>query len=256
MVQNQKLRRTASDGVHVAVAPRVGHARRRVLHHVVEAVEEHRHPADPALGERHVQLGEAQRDARPQPVGRREHARAPGRAWCSARAATPATSAARSSPTRCGCRRRCRSPRTARRNGSQWSVCTDGSARLFMLSGNVTALNPRSALRRTSSAATSGSRSHASCSGMMRSGYVPAHTSWCQSFHARTHARPSSWSWLRAKATPAKPGDERREAEAAPRCRRRPCRRCGRGCPSSPCASRRSAPAPSSTRPSDGRRPR
>ena len=74
-----------------------------------------------------------------------------------------------------------------------------------MLSGNVTALKPRSALRRTSAAATSGSRNHASCNGMMRSGYVPAHTSWCQSFHARTHASPSSGSSLRANATPANP---------------------------------------------------
>ncbi len=74
-----------------------------------------------------------------------------------------------------------------------------------MLSGNVTARKPRVALRRTSSAATSGSRSHASCSGMIRSGYAPAHTSWCQSFHARTHASPSSGSWLRANAAPANP---------------------------------------------------
>ena len=58
----------------------------------------------------------------------------------------------------------------ARRSGSQWSVCTDGRPMLFMLSGNVTALKPRSALRRTSSAATSGSRNHTSCNGMMRSG--------------------------------------------------------------------------------------
>ena len=74
-----------------------------------------------------------------------------------------------------------------------------------MLSGNVTALNPRSALRRTSSAATSGSRNQASCNGMMRSGYEPAQTSWCQSFHARTHASPSAGSWLRANAAPANP---------------------------------------------------
>ena len=93
----------------------------------------------------------------------------------------------------------------ARSSGSQWSVCTDGSPRLFMLSGNVIALKPRSALRRTSAAATSGSPSQTSCSGIMRSGYVPAHTSWCQSFHARTHARPSSGSLLFANATPANP---------------------------------------------------
>ena len=53
-------------------------------------------------------------------------------------------------------------------------------------SGKLTALNPRAALARTSAAATSTSASHGSCSGMMRSGWVPAHTSWCHWFHARS----------------------------------------------------------------------
>src|SRR5436190_4766182 len=48
----------------------------------------------------------------------------------------------------------------ARRNGSQWSVWTDGSLRSTGFSGKLTALKPRSALRRTSAAAISGSRSH------------------------------------------------------------------------------------------------
>ena len=51
---------------------------------------------------------------------------------------------------------------------------------------------------------------------MMRSGYVPAHTSWCQSFHARTHASPSSWSLAAREHRAREPGDERREAERRP----------------------------------------
>jgi hypothetical protein len=40
---------------------------------------------------------------------------------------------------------------------------------------------------------------------MMRSGCGPAHSSMCQSFHARTQARPSSWSLLCENTVPAKP---------------------------------------------------
>ena len=39
----------------------------------------------------------------------------------------------------------------------------------------------------------------------MRPGCVPAHTSRCQSFHARMHASPSSGSRDRANTVPAKP---------------------------------------------------
>ena len=56
-----------------------------------------------------------------------------------------------------------------------------------------------------SAAAISGSFSHASCSGMMRSGCVPAHSSMCQSFHARSDASPSSWSLVFEKIVPANP---------------------------------------------------
>ena len=72
-------------------------------------------------------------------------------------------------------------------------------------SGKLTALKPRSALRRSSSAASCGSASHGSCSGMMRSGYAPAHSSRCQSFQARSTARPSSGSSLFQNTVPAKP---------------------------------------------------
>ena len=90
-------------------------------------------------------------------------------------------------------------------SGSQWSVCIDGRPMWYGFSGKLSALNPRAALRRTSSAATTGSFSHVICNGMMRSGYVPAHTSWCQSFHARTHACPSSGSLACANIVPANP---------------------------------------------------
>ena len=40
---------------------------------------------------------------------------------------------------------------------------------------------------------------------MMRSGAVPAHTSRCQSFHARTHACPTSGSLALANIVPANP---------------------------------------------------
>ena len=93
----------------------------------------------------------------------------------------------------------------ARRNGSQWVVCMDGSPRSTGFSGKLTALKPRSALARTSAAATSGSSSQASCRAMMRSGWGPAHSSLCQSFQARRQARPSSESLLRANTVPAKP---------------------------------------------------
>src|SRR4051794_7031269 len=51
----------------------------------------------------------------------------------------------------------------ARRNGSQYVESIGASPRSTGFSGKLTALNPRSALRRTSAAATSGSFTHASC---------------------------------------------------------------------------------------------
>src|SRR5581483_4119117 len=69
----------------------------------------------------------------------------------------------------------------AAKNGSQWVVWTDGYPSRSGFSENVTALKPRSALRRISSAATTGSDSQGSWQGMMRSGYGPAQASRCQS---------------------------------------------------------------------------
>src|SRR5579863_9661479 len=82
----------------------------------------------------------------------------------------------------------------AAKKGSHTPEKIDGNPNWAGNSGNDTALNPRAALARTSSAARSTSASQGSCIGMMRSGYVPAHTSRCQSLNARRHANPSSAS--------------------------------------------------------------
>ena len=58
----------------------------------------------------------------------------------------------------------------AARNGSQCVVCIEGSFWLAGFSVKLTALNPRAALRRTSSAATTGSLNHGIWMGTMRSG--------------------------------------------------------------------------------------
>jgi hypothetical protein len=60
---------------------------------------------------------------------------------------------------------------------SHTPLCRLGSPHWAGSSGKLTALKPRCALRRISAAASCGSASHGSCSGMMRSGKLPAHTS-------------------------------------------------------------------------------
>ena len=69
----------------------------------------------------------------------------------------------------------------ARQNGSQWSVWKLGYPSLVGFSENVTARQPFSATRRISAAISSGSQIGASASGMKRPGYVPHHSSMCQS---------------------------------------------------------------------------
>src|SRR4051794_19482130 len=104
----------------------------------------------------------------------------------------------------------------ASHNGSQSRECGDGSFICAGNSGNDNARNPRAAFARTISAATTGSRSHVICNGMMRLGWVPAHTSLCQSFQAFTHARPSSGSSDRENTPPAKPAmSDGKHSEAA-----------------------------------------
>jgi hypothetical protein len=73
-------------------------------------------------------------------------------------------------------------------------------------------VKPRAALRRISSAATTGSASQASWHGIMRPGQVPAQTSSSQSLKARSDASPSSRSFMRRKRQPREP--ERRGGKA------------------------------------------
>ena len=167
MVQNQKLRCTASLGVSSPSHRRLAGA--RVVDDVVEPVEEHGHPADAALAEGDVERGKRS--------GIRAHSQ-------SAAAATPLTgnsvgSSSSGAPGDCAAVhdadpvwRQMTVPVSshAASSGSQWSVCTDGSPMLTGCSGNESALNPRAAFRRTSAAAISGSLSQVICSGMIRSG--------------------------------------------------------------------------------------
>ena len=73
------------------------------------------------------------------------------------------------------------------------------------ISGSVTAVKPRAALRRISSAPSSASPRYVMPIGTMRSGYAANHTSWNQSFHARVTASPSSGSLQRENTEPQKP---------------------------------------------------
>ncbi len=86
----------------------------------------------------------------------------------------------------------------AAKKGSQCPLKMEGSLSCAGNSGKLTALKPRPALARTSVAATATSGSQGSWSGMMRSGWLPAHTSMCQSLKARRQARPRSGSCVRA----------------------------------------------------------
>ena len=102
----------------VGIVPAV-RADRGVVEHVVDAVDQHRHPADAALGERDLDVREAGRDARPQPVGRGDRARSPGTGSCTARAARPASAPRSTTTSRCAGTRPSRSPRTRAGTGSQ-----------------------------------------------------------------------------------------------------------------------------------------
>src|ERR1700749_3529740 len=93
----------------------------------------------------------------------------------------------------------------AAKKGSQAPLKMDGSCNWAGNSGKLTALKPRAAFARTSSAATVTSASHGSCKGMMRSGCVPAHTSRCQSLKARKQASPSARSVAPEYTAPQKP---------------------------------------------------
>ena len=94
----------------------------------------------------------------------------------------------------------------ALKNGSQcsWSVIGGRSSR-WGDSRNDTEVNPRSALRRTSSPASTGSLSHGSCIGMNRSGWAPCHSSIIQLFQARMAASPTSSSRFSDRTLPVNP---------------------------------------------------
>ena len=90
--------------------------------------------------------------------------------------------------------------------GSQWSRShSDGRPMACGRSGNVTERNPRAALRRISSAASAASARYVMPSGTIRSGWLTYHSSYNQSFHARAHACPSSWSAAPENTLPQKP---------------------------------------------------
>ena len=217
-------RRRVVDRAHPEVAPEgVGRAEgdvvpravhRVVLAHVLEPVEQAAHPTDAAFRQADAQLGEAHRDARVQPVDRGEH-RVPEEQHADGvgrRVGRRHRRRARRADVQA--HDRLRSPRTRPSSGSQYPVCSDGSPSRCGASENVIALNPRSALRRTSSAATSGSSRYGSCSGIMRAGregrplldhpVVP-----------RAHARQREIGIVGELLEPltGEPGEERREAE-------------------------------------------
>ena len=85
----------------------------------------------------------------------------------------------------------------AAKKGSHCPLKIEGRPSWAGNSGKLTALKPRAALARTSSAATAMSFSQGSCRGMMRSGCGLAHCSRCQSLKARRQASPSSGSLAR-----------------------------------------------------------
>ena len=103
----------------------------------------------------------------------------------------------------------------AARRGSHVPLKIDGSPSRAGNSGKLTALKPRAALARTSAAATSTSANHGSCSGMMRSGCAPAHSSMCQSLNARRQASPSSASFAREYTAPQNPDTSEGKHRAA-----------------------------------------
>ena len=152
MVQNQKLRCSTSAG-------RTSHpsAVARAVDDVVEPVEQHRDPADAALAHRDLERRVLHRVLRPQPLGarvQRQLAEQRG-AELEARARPAGTSRQPELPT---CSETTVSVSThASMIGSQWSRPRDRrEADQVRALGQLTAVNPRSALRRISAAATLG----------------------------------------------------------------------------------------------------
>ena len=245
MVQNQKLRCSTSLGRRSTSHARA--ALRRVVDDVVEPVEEQRHPADAALRHRDLEAGEAHRHLGPQPVGGGGHARSPGTASRRARAARPVSSPRSTRKTRVQAHHRLRL--LARR---EERVPVGRVHRRQLLVGGVLGEAHRLETRAPRCAAPPrpprpGRSTTGSGSGRCARDTCRPRPRGASRSTPRTQASPSPWSSARRTPCPR----SRRAARGStptPRCRRGPCRRCARGCPSTPCASRRSGPAPCSSR--------
>jgi hypothetical protein len=90
----------------------------------------------------------------------------------------------------------------AAKNGSQWSVKMLGQPSADGSSLNVTALQPFAATRWISFAINCGSQIGGTDSGMKRPGYVPHHSSMCQSLYACNSTWPTSRSFDRENNWP------------------------------------------------------
>ena len=101
-------------------------------------------------------------------------------------------------------------------SGSHAPECSVGRPRRWGSSGNVSARNPRAALRRTSAAASTGSARYVIPIGMLRSGCGEYHSSWYQSFHARTVASAELGIGAAPEHRAAEAGDLRREVHRRP----------------------------------------
>src|SRR5947207_15875255 len=101
----------------------------------------------------------------------------------------------------------------ADQNGSQWSEWKLGRRSFAGFSEKLMAWQPLAATRCTSAAIRCGSHSGGSASGMKRPGYVPHHSSMCQSLYARRMARAASLSFERANTCPQRLGTDGKHVE-------------------------------------------
>ena len=182
---------------------------------VVGPLEDVGQPADLALRVGELEVREADEDAGEQEVAQRRHGVAEAERRRRRRPARRPTWPASSTTSRCACRRRSRSRRRPRRTGPSSRCGCSAGPRWAGISLKQTARTPRSALRRTSAAASSASQS-----GMMQSGMsrrrsrrtTPRPSSRCRPC---TQARPSSWSLASVKVWPQKRGKVGKHSDAS-----------------------------------------
>src|SRR4051812_45873252 len=98
-------------------------------------------------------------------------------------------------------------------NGSQCALWKLGHPSFSGFSEKVTAWQPFAAIRLTSAAISAGSQIGGSASGMNRPGYVPHHSSTCQSLYACNIASPTSLSFERANSWPQNCGNDGKHIE-------------------------------------------